>query len=236
MHEGSLLPRHSSTLYRRNVVSFGAIVYFLRAVYEHGRRTGDSWTRGLFRSGVEHMLAGQGPQGEWPWLYSVATGKPAELYPVYAVHQDSMAHLFLLPALDQGIPGVRPAIERSLAWCFGANELGEPMYVDDAVPRLPLDPAERPFPRAGRYLRAVRGIATGRPAVPAAGPTASHINRGVPLVPPGLDPLRLVGAARSARRARPADAPTPTGRALSPRSRRPARPAFSAQPRRAPGA
>ncbi len=169
VHPGSLLPRHSSTLYRRNVVSFGAIVYFLRAVYEHGRRTGDSWTRGLFRSGVERMLEGQGPQGEWPWLYSVATGKPAELYPVYAVHQDSMAHLFLLPALDQGIPGVRPAIERSLGWCFGANELEEPMYVDDPFRAYRSIQRSDRFPRAGRYARAVRGIATGRPAVPAEG-------------------------------------------------------------------
>ena len=174
VHPGSLLPRHSSTLYRRNVVSFGAIVYFLRAVYEHGRRTGDSWTRGLFRSGVEHMLAGQGPQGEWPWLYSVATGKPAELYPVYAVHQDSMAHLFLLPALDQGIPGVRPAIERSLAWCFGANELEEPMYVDDPFRAYRSIQRSDRFPRAGRY-------ATGRtrdhdrpPGRPGRGPRRRH--------------------------------------------------------------
>lgn len=169
VHEGSLLPRHSSALYRRNVVSFGAIVYFLRAVYEHGRRTGDPSTRALFRSGVERMLAAQGPQGEWPWLYAVATGRPAELYPVYAVHQDAMAMLFLLPALDQGIPGVREAIERSLAWAFGANELGEPMYVD--APFRAYRSIERidRFPRAARYARAVRGMATSRPAAPALG-------------------------------------------------------------------
>jgi hypothetical protein len=175
VHEGSLLPRHSSTLYRRNVVSFGAIVYFLRAVHEHGRRTGDSSTHALFRSGVEHMLAAQGPQGEWPWLYSVATGRPAELYPVYAVHPDSMAMLFLLPALDQGIPGVREGIERSLAWCFGSNELGEPMYVDEPFRAYRSIQRSDRYPRAGRYLRAVRGITTGRPAVPAQG-DGVHIN------------------------------------------------------------
>jgi hypothetical protein len=169
VHEGTLLPRHSSELYRRNVVSFGAIVYFLRAVYEHARRTGDARTRAIFRSGVEHMLAAQGPQGEWPWLYAVATGRPAELYPVYAVHQDSMAMLFLLPALDEGIPGVRSAIERSLAWTFGANELGEPMYVDAPFRAYRSIERSDSFPRAGRYLRALRGIATGRPAAPARG-------------------------------------------------------------------
>ncbi len=164
VHEGTLLPRHNSTLYRRNVVSFGAIVYFLRAVYEHARRTGDARTRAIFRSGVEHMLAAQGPQGEWPWLYAVATGRPAELYPVYAVHQDSMAMLFLLPALDEGIPGVRSAIERSLAWTFGANELGRPMYVDGPFRAFRSITRTDRFPRVGRYVRAVRGIAFGRPA------------------------------------------------------------------------
>jgi hypothetical protein len=169
VHEGTLLPRHSSELYRRNVVSFGAIVYFLRAVYEHARRTGDARTRAIFRSGVEHMLAAQGPQGEWPWLYAVGTGRPAELYPVYAVHQDSMAMLFLLPALDEGIPGVRGAIERSLAWTFGSNELDEPMYVDAPFRAYRSIERSDSFPRAGRYLRALRGIATGRPAAPARG-------------------------------------------------------------------
>jgi len=169
VHEGSLLPRHSSALYRRSVVSFGAIVYFLRAVHEHARRTGDATARAVFRSGVERMLEAQGPQGEWPWLYAVATGRPAELYPVYAVHQDSMAMLFLLPALDQGVPGVRDGMERSLAWAFGANELGRPMYVD--APFRAFRSIERSdrFPRAGRYLRAVRGIASGRPAGSAGG-------------------------------------------------------------------
>ncbi len=169
VHERTLLPRHSSTLYRRNVVSFGAIVYFLRAVQEHARRTGDAWARALFRSGVERMIAAQGPQGEWPWLYAVATGKPAELYPVYAVHQDSMAMLFLLPALDHGIPGVHGAIERSLAWTWGANELNEPMYVDGPYRAYRSIERSDSLPRTGRYLRAVRRIASGGTAAPAGG-------------------------------------------------------------------
>jgi hypothetical protein len=169
VHEGTLLPRHSSSFYRRNVVSFGAIVYFLRAVHEHARRTGDATARALFRSGVARMIEEQGPQGEWPWLYSVATGRAAELYPVYAVHQDSMAMLFLLPALDQGVPGVRAAMERSLAWAFGANELRRPMYVDEPYRAFRSITRTDRYPRAGRYVRAVRGIAFGRTARPARG-------------------------------------------------------------------
>ncbi len=83
--------------------------------------------------------------------------------------------LFLLPALDQGIPGVREGIELSLAWCFGANELDEPMYVDDPFRAYRSIQRSDRYPRAGRYLRAVRGITTGRPAVPAQG-NGVHIN------------------------------------------------------------
>lgn len=169
VHDGTLLPRHSSSLYRRNVVSFGAIVYFLRAMHEHSRRTGDATARALFASGVGRMIEAQGPQGEWPWLYAVGTGRAAELYPVYAVHQDSMAMLFLLPALDQGLPGVRPAIENSLRWVFGENELGEPMYVDSPFRAYRSITRVDRFPRAGRYLRAVRGIVGGREATVAGG-------------------------------------------------------------------
>ncbi len=77
--------------------------------------------------------------------------------------------LFLLPALDEGIPGVRSAIERSLAWTFGANELGRPMYVDGPFRAFRSITRTDRFPRAGRYVRAVRGIAFGQPAKSARG-------------------------------------------------------------------
>ena len=202
VHEGTLLPRHSSTLYRRNVVSFGAIVYFLRAVHEHApphrRRTA---TRALFRSGVERMLAAQGPQGEWPWLYAVATGRPAELYPVYAVHQDTHGDALPPPRPRPGDPGVRERDRAQPRLGFGANELRRADVRRRAVPA----PSARSsgstrFPRVGRYVRAVRGITTGRPPGPARGRRRPH-QPGVPLVPPGLDPLRVVVAAGAARRA-----------------------------------
>ena len=87
------------------------------------------------------MLELQGPRGEWPWMISVRTGIPLDFYPVFGVHQDSMAMLFLLPALDDGLVDVESAIDASLAWSLGDNELGEPMYGRDPLLCLPLDPS-----------------------------------------------------------------------------------------------
>jgi hypothetical protein len=130
VHPASGLPHHSLARHRRRIVSFGACVYFLRALHEYAAATGDAHAAGLFENGVRRMLAIQGPQGEWPWMIDVATGAPLDVYPVFAVHQDAMAMLFLLPALDAGMD-VGDAIRRSVVWVDGENELGEPMWIDE---------------------------------------------------------------------------------------------------------
>jgi hypothetical protein len=162
VHPGSLLPRHSVRLYRRGLVCFGVIVYFLRALHEYASLTDDPEAEALFRNGVERMLDVQGRRGEWPWLFSVRSGCPIELYPVYAVHQDSMALLFLLPALDAGLPSVREAIERSFAWVLGENELHQPMYAEDPFRAYRSIERTDPLPRATRYARALANDALGR--------------------------------------------------------------------------
>jgi hypothetical protein len=126
----TLLPSHSLSRYRRRISSFGALVYFLRATYEYSQAFGDERAATLFRRGVDSALELQGPRGEWPWMIDVGTGRAFDLYPVFAVHQDSMAMLFLLPALAHGHPGVAEAIERSLAWTSGDNDLGIRMTSD----------------------------------------------------------------------------------------------------------
>jgi len=124
----SLLATHSASRYRRDIVSFGGIVYFLRSAYEYGALTEETRPRRLFEHGVRAMLGIQGPQGQWPWMISSRTGIPLDFYPVFGVHQDSMAMLFLLPALDDGLVDAESAISRSLDWSLGDNELDLSMY------------------------------------------------------------------------------------------------------------
>jgi hypothetical protein len=79
VHPRTGLPRHSVAFYRRNIVSFGSLVYFLRATYEYGERFGDGRARDLFTAGVQRALALQGPDGEWPWMIDVRSGVPFDL-------------------------------------------------------------------------------------------------------------------------------------------------------------
>ena len=131
VHPHTGLPVHSLRPYRRNVVSFGSLVYFLRALHEAGRTLADARAVIRFRQGVERAIALQGPQGEWPWMIDVARGRAFDRYPVFGVHQDSMSMLFLLPAAAAGVAGASTAVERSLRWVYGENELGMPMIVDE---------------------------------------------------------------------------------------------------------
>jgi hypothetical protein len=154
------LPRHTPARYRANIVSFGSLVYFLRATYEYGERFGDATARALFDGGVRKALAIQGPDGEWPWMIDNRTGVPIDLYPVFTVHQDSMAMLFLQPAAAAGIEGAEEAMALSYGWNHGRNELGESLVLDEPC-RFVYRSIERDEgnARLRRYLRAL-----GRPA------------------------------------------------------------------------
>jgi hypothetical protein len=158
------LPRHSPRWYRRGLVSFGSIAYFLRAMHEAADAFEDSDAATLFREGVQRVISIQGPLGEWPWMIHVGRGKVVDVYPVFSVHQDSMAMLFLLPALDAGEPRVQQAIDRSLSWVFGRNELDVRFYRDDPFfAYRSIERAER-AQRLRRYVRFLSVSLTGRDA------------------------------------------------------------------------
>jgi hypothetical protein len=153
--EPSRLPRHSTRRYRRDIVSFGSLVYYLRSLHEYAHTAGSHEAESLFDHGVRFALGLQGPQGEWPWLLDARSGRVVDGYPVFSVHQDSMAMLWVLPARDRGLPGAAEAIPRSLQWGFGENELDVDFYVPGPfVAHRSIERAES-APRLRRYLRSL---------------------------------------------------------------------------------
>ena len=95
------LPRHTTARYRRHLVSFGSLVYFLRAI--RGGVTLATHAMRLFERGVDRCSPCR-PDGEWPWMLDNRTGATVDPYPLCS-HQDSVAMLFLHPAQDRGIGG-----------------------------------------------------------------------------------------------------------------------------------
>ena len=150
------MPRHSIRRYRAHTVSFGSIVYFLRAMYEYDKAFDSEVARELFMRCLQRVLAFQGEDGAWPWLIDTRTGVPIDLYPVFSVHQDSMAMLFLFPAKSYGVDGIDSVIERSFMWNLGENELGASLLRSEPCP-LFFRSIERDagWPRVRRYLRAL---------------------------------------------------------------------------------
>ena len=154
----SLLPHHTKRLWRRNSVSFGGVVYFLRVLHEYADCFGDEYAATLFRFGVGRVLDIQGSRGEWPWMIDVNAAGVIDRYPVYSVHQDSMSMLFLLPALDLGLPGVRESIERSYAWVLGDNEISTPMVMEEPFFRYRALERRGGLQRPRRYARSLPGV------------------------------------------------------------------------------
>jgi predicted nucleic acid-binding protein len=106
LNRNTLLPKHNNSL-RGTSVSFGAIVYFLMSLHHYASLFDDQARLALFKSAVTRVLELQGSNGEWPWFIDSATGRVMDWHQVYSVHQDAMAMLFLLPALDLGVAGNR---------------------------------------------------------------------------------------------------------------------------------
>jgi len=80
---------------------------------------------------VDQILAAQGPLGQWSWHYNVRTGAVVDRYPVYAVHQHGMGPMAVNAVAELTGRNVDDALERSVAWVFGENELRRAMVDPD---------------------------------------------------------------------------------------------------------
>ena len=85
------------------------------------------------RRAADRLLELQRPNGGWPWIFDIRTGRVVEPFEVYSVHQDAMAPMALLELTKiSGDPRYAEAAIRGLDWIFGENELGRPMLDRDA--------------------------------------------------------------------------------------------------------
>ncbi len=157
------LPCFSLSGARRRCTSFGGVVYVLMSLAEYGNAFQHQPALDLFRHAAATVIGLQGPQGEWPWFIDAKRGVVLDWYQVYSVHQDSMAMLWLLPALDLGMEQARPAIERSYRWLFGNNQLAaamierEPFFIHRSHRR------DESLERPRRLLRSGAALLLGRP-------------------------------------------------------------------------
>ncbi len=156
VHPGSGLVRHTIAGVRKDWASFAASCYMSYALLLLAEATGDAGARGNGLRIARSLVRLQGPQGQWPWFYHVPSGRVADYYPVYSVHQHAMAPFFLLPAIDGGYEEFREPLARGFRWILGQNELGLSMVEPErrVIWRCLMRPGS--FPRLRRAARAAR--------------------------------------------------------------------------------
>ncbi len=139
---------------RGHVSCFADMVYPIQALSFFHRLRGDADALGAARRGASLICRLQGEAGQWWWHYDWRTGAVVEPYPVYAVHQDSMAPMALLALHDAGGEGFGAAIERGLGWLDRSPELGGGSLVDPGHKLIWRKVARREPGKLARYLQA----------------------------------------------------------------------------------
>lgn len=122
-HENDLL-RH-----RMKTTSgfFDSQVYGAMALARAGQVLGNTEFLQEAYGTVQTILRHQGKYGEWPWHYNVRNGTIIDPYPIFSVHQDGMGPMVLLEVGEALGIAFQEAVERSLTWVFGLNELQIPL-------------------------------------------------------------------------------------------------------------
>ncbi len=120
----AILPFNEPYSLRKSFVSFGAITYYLKSLYEYGKAFNDDDAINNFKKITLRIIKMQSDSGEWAWFYNSKTSNILDWYQIYSVHQDSMSILFLLPARDLGLVEADQAIIKSYRWLFGYNNKG----------------------------------------------------------------------------------------------------------------
>jgi hypothetical protein len=108
---------------RAHVSCFADLVYPIQALSHYHQATGDAQAAEIACRCAERMCQLQGPKGQWWWHFDVRTGRVVEGYPVYSVHQDSMAPMALFALAKACGRDYSASIEKGLYWLFNPAEI-----------------------------------------------------------------------------------------------------------------
>ena len=112
-----------SPFLRRHVTCFADLVYPIQALSHYHRATGDAGALDVANRCADSMCDLQGPAGQWWWHFDARVGRVVERFPVYAVHQDSMAPMALFALRDAGGRDHADAAARGMAWLTDPPEI-----------------------------------------------------------------------------------------------------------------
>jgi hypothetical protein len=151
---------------RGRIANFADQVYPVQALAFAAIVQGSAELRMLADRCATRMAAAQGPLGQWWWHHDSKTGRVIERYPVYSVHQHSMAPMAFRCLSAAGGQDHANAVSRSRTW-LQANELGLDMTeAATGIIWRSIERDERGIAHLGQRVR----IALARPASKEAAP------------------------------------------------------------------
>jgi hypothetical protein len=119
---------------RGHVGCFADQVYPIQALSRfHHAFGGDQESLDIAARVANKICSLQGPDGQWWWHYDVRTGQVVEGYPVYSVHQNSMAPMALLDLQEAGGPDHSQAIRRGVMWMGNAAEINQSLIDEEQL-------------------------------------------------------------------------------------------------------
>ena len=117
------ITRKGLSAFSDHVSCFADFVYPVQALSYYYMAAQDSKAVDIACRCAEHMCELQGDSGQWWWHFDYRSGRVVERYPVYSVHQDSMAPMALL-ALEKACgKSYMNSIEKGLKWLIHSPEI-----------------------------------------------------------------------------------------------------------------
>lgn len=123
-------PADSQHRWRRHVGCFADQVYPIQALARMFRVSRAPELLDAAEATARRICDLQGPDGQWWWHYDARTGDVVERYPVYSVHQHSMAPMALFDLADAGGKDRTSEIIDGLRWLGSHPEVDEELVVD----------------------------------------------------------------------------------------------------------
>jgi hypothetical protein len=139
---------------RAHVACFADLVYPTLALAQYGAAERHAAAIDCASRSAATMCRLQGAAGQWWWHFDYRTGRVLEKYPVYAVHQDSMAPMALFAAAEAADASFDAAIARGLDWLQASPEIGGRSLVDRSARLIWRKVARREPRKLSRYLQA----------------------------------------------------------------------------------
>lgn len=166
-----LFAHHGDARRRRRFPNFATEIYSILALARAAKLGLDDRAAPAALRAADRLLALQLPDGGWPWLYDIETGRVVEPYEIYSVHQHAMGPMGMLELFEA--TGERRFVEattKGLEWIYGRNELERTMVDRERNVVYRSIRRRGALARTALVANAATATLTGRALVPKVGP------------------------------------------------------------------